>query len=224
MLELTRTEIRSLKRKYVKDLNAVENVDKDMIQESIRNYIKSSVNYQDKVCLDLGTNIGAFVKIALDHGAKFVYGVECDPRNYEIASTNFQSDLKTNIVFAAASGLEDDTLKIYKSNAKSNHSSTSILKRTNTFNEYDEVKNYHITHLLNETKPDIVKIDIEGAEYGIIDDIISYKPDVLFIEIHGNHDQSREAVQKLTEAYKNNDIEEIIIFQKVGGYDCLFYK
>ena len=217
-------EIRDLKKKYVAALNAVEGVDKDMIKESIVNYIKDSVDYQDKVCLDLGTNIGSFVKIALDHGAKFVYGVECDPRNYAIASRNFESELRANIVFAAASGLEEETLKIYKSNSKSNHSSTSILKRRGTFTEYDEVKNFHIKTLLNETQPDIVKIDIEGAEYSIIDDVIEYRPDVLFIELHGNHDLTQETIQKLNEAYNHNEIEEITIIQSVGGYDCLFYK
>ena len=224
MSRLTQKEVRDLKKRYVTELNAVENVDKDMIKESIVNYIKDSVDYQDKVCLDLGTNIGSFVKIALDHGAKFVYGVECDPRNYSIASTNFQSNLRSKIIFAAASDQHEDTLKIYKSNAKSNHSSTSIIKRRGTFTEYDEVKNYHIDTLLEETKPDIVKVDIEGAEFGIIENIIAYKPSVLFIEIHGNHEQAQTAVQRLTDVYNHNEIGEIIIFQSVGGYDCLFYQ
>lgn len=216
-------EQRALKRRYVKELNAIENVDKDMIQESIQNYMKPEVDYRDKVCLDLGTNIGTFSKIAEDSGALKIYGVECDFRNYNIAANNFASSIRTKIIHAAVSGSEDEVLKIYKSNAKSNHSSTSIIKRRGTFTEYDEVKNYHIDYLLNEIKPDIVKIDIEGAEYDIIESVLTYKPKVLFIELHGNHDKAKSAVQRLTETYDNNIIEEIIIFQHVGGYDCLFY-
>jgi len=216
-------EQRALKRRYVKELNAQENIDRDMISESIRNYDTTEISYSDKVCLDLGTNIGAFTKIALDHGAHRVYGVECDFRNYNIASSNFSESIKAKIIHAAVSALDQDTLQIYKSNAKSNHSSTSIIKRRGSFTEYDEVKNYHITELLEEIKPDIVKIDIEGAEYDIIEHVLAYKPKALFIELHGNHDMAKSALQRLTESYKNNRVEEIIIFQRVGGYDCLFF-
>ena len=216
-------EQKALKRRYVKELNAQADIDKDMISESIRNYINNDVDYRDSVCLDLGTNIGTFTKIALDHGAHRVYGVECDFRNYNIAASNFSDSIRAKIIHAAVSNLDQDSLQIYKSNAKSNHSSTSIIKRRGTFTEYDEVKNYHINHLLREIKPDIVKIDIEGAEYGIIEHVLQYKPKVLFIELHGNDDRSRSALRMLSETYTNNRIEEIIIFQKVGGYDCLFF-
>lgn len=214
---------KDLRKRYVEELNAIEDVDKSMITESIVNYIQPEINYQDKVCLDLGTNIGAFTKIALDHGAHRVYGVECDLRNYQIAAINFSSSIRAKIIHAAVSGSDQDTLQIYKSNAKSNHSSTSIIKRRGTFTEYDEVKNYHISHLLDEIKPDIIKIDIEGAEYDIIETVMLYKPKVLFIELHGNDEKANSVKSRLTEIYNNNKIEEIIIFQKVGGYDCLFF-
>ena len=214
---------KDLRKRYVEELNAIEDVDKSMITESIVNYIQPEINYQDKVCLDLGTNIGTFTKIALDHGAHRVYGVECDLRNYQIAAINFSSSIRAKIIHAAVSGSDQDTLQIYKSNAKSNHSSTSIIKRRGTFTEYDEVKNYHISHLLDEIKPDIIKIDIEGAEYDIIETVMLYKPKVLFIELHGNDEKANSVKSRLTEIYNNNKIEEIIIFQKVGGYDCLFF-
>ena len=217
-------EQKRLKKRYIKELNASEGVDKGMIQESIVNYINPEIDYRDKVCLDLGTNIGAFIKISIDQGARMTYGIECDMRNYNIASNNFATEIKASVTLAAVSGTTQDTLKIYKSNAKSNHSSTSIIKRRGTFTEYDEVKNYHIDTLLNQVKPDIVKIDIEGAEYDIIESVLDYQPDVLFIELHGNDDRAKSVIQRFTETYPKNKVEEIIIFQKVGGYDCLFYK
>lgn len=220
---MERKERLALRKRYVQELGATDRVDKDMISESISNYIKDEISYEGKVCLDLGTNIGAFVKIALDGGASKVYGVECDLRNYNIVANNFASEIKANVVHAAVSGSDQDTLTIYKSNAKSNHSSTSILKRNNKFRDYDEVKNYHIDELLREVKPQIIKIDIEGAEYDIIESIIDYKPEVLFIELHGDQDNARSSIQRLTERYNNNEVSEIIIFGGVGGYDCLFY-
>jgi FkbM family methyltransferase len=215
-------EQKKLKKRFVLELNAVEDVDRSMIHESILNYDLPEVDYRDKVCLDLGTNIGSFTKIAIERGAKKVQGIECDPRNYQIAAENFKSYPQVEIVHAAVSGSNDEFLKIYKSNAKSNHSSTSIIKRSGTFKEYDEVRNFHIDQLLTELKPDIVKIDIEGAEYEIIESVIAYKPQVLFVELHGNHEKANSALRRLTALYEHSRVEEIIIFQKVGGYDCMF--
>jgi FkbM family methyltransferase len=216
-------EQRRLRKRFIAELNATADVDKDMIKESILNYNIDEIDYQDKICLDLGVNIGAFSKIALDRGAKRVYGLECDLRNYQIASSNFSSEIKVKVVHAAVSGSTEDTLQIYKSNSKSNHSSTSINKRTNTFTEYDRVKNYHITEVLNEVQPDLVKIDIEGAEYDIIEEVARYKPKVLFIEIHGGHEKAKNAVQRFENIYTKSKVDEIIYFNKIGGYDCLFY-
>lgn len=220
---MERKERLALRKRYAQELGATDRVDKDMIAESISNYIKEEVSYENKICLDLGTNIGAFTKIALEGGASRVYGVECDLRNYNIASNAFASEIKANIIHAAVSGSDQETLTIYKSSSKSNHSSTSILKRNNKFRDYDEVKNYHIDTLLNEIKPDVIKVDIEGAEYDIIESVIDYKPEVLFIELHGDQDNARSSIQRLTERYSNSEVSEIIYFGGVGGYDCLFY-
>lgn len=217
-------EQRELKKRYIQELNAQEDVDKSMILESIVNYDIPNIIYENKTCLDLGTNIGSFAKIALERGAKMIYGVECDHRNYSIASNNFASELKVNIIHAAVSGSEEETLQIYKSNAKSNHSSTSIRKRIKTFMEYDLVKNYHIKKLLDHVQPEILKIDIEGAEYDIIESVIEYHPDVLFIELHGNNQNTKDAISRISAMYKNYNIDEIVVFKGIGGYDCLFYK
>ena len=63
---------RKLKAEYKKFLGAVERVDSDMIGESITNYLIQDVDYTDKVCLDLGANVGGFSKIAMDFGASKV--------------------------------------------------------------------------------------------------------------------------------------------------------
>lgn len=215
---------KDLYKEYKLFLNAELNVDRDMIKESIRNYITEEVDYNGKKCLDLGSNLGAFSKIAIDGGASSVLAVECDQRNFDKISHNFTDIKEVNAIHAAVSGSTEKTLKIFKSDAKSNHSSTSILKRGYRFNEYDEVKNLNFTELVKENKPDIIKIDIEGAEYQIIDSIIDYNPDVLFIELHGSEIKCADALNELTINYPNNKIDAIHVFQKVGGYDCLFYK
>lgn len=217
-------KFKELYKEYKLFLNAELNVDRDMIKESIRNYIVDEVNYSGKTCLDLGSNLGAFSKIAIDGGANSVVAVECDLRNFNKVNSNFAEIKEVEVLHAAVSGSTEKTLKIFKSNAKSNHSSTSIIKRGHRFSEYDEVANLNFTELVNEKRPDIIKIDIEGAEYQIIDSIIEYNPDVLFIELHGSEIKCEEALNKLMANYPKNKIDAIYVFQKVGGYDCLFYK
>jgi len=227
-LPIDRKTKRKLKAEYKKFLGAVERVDSDMIGESIVNYLIPEVDYTDKVCLDLGANVGGFSKIAMDFGASKVIAVECDPRNYNMLADSFQDSENVELIHGAVSGLEDDTIKIYKNNSQKNHCSTSIIKKKNNqFKEYDEVQNVRFNDLVNEHKPDIVKIDIEGAEYGILEDVLAYYPDVLFIEMHAGTFDSivRESLQTIVEKYPNNKVEPIIIFtDKLIGYDCFFKK
>jgi FkbM family methyltransferase len=211
-------------KEYELFLNSELRVDREMIVESIRNYIVDFISYENKICLDLGANLGAFSKIAIDYGASKVIAVECDSRNYTKLNHNFRDIDNVEIIHGAISNLNQSTIKIFKSNSKSNHSSTSILKRNNRFNEYDEVVNIDFKTLVKSTKPDIIKIDIEGAEHALIDDIIETLPDVLFIELHGNYDKCAENLGKLSQAYPNTVINEIIVFGGVGGYDCIYYK
>ncbi len=227
-LPIDRKSKRKLKAEYKKFLGAVERVDSDMIGESIVNYLIPEVDYTDKVCLDLGANVGGFSKIAMDFGASKVIAVECDPRNFDMLAESFEDSENVELIHGAVSGLEEDTIKIYKNNSQKNHCSTSIIKKKNNqFKEYSEVANVRFNDLVAKYSPDIIKIDIEGAEYGILEDVLSYYPDVLFIEMHAGTFDSivRESLQTIVEKYPINKVEPIIIFtDKLIGYDCFFKK
>lgn len=224
---MEKEQLNLMRKEYASFLNAELGVDKSMIKESLLNYITDKVDYENKVCLDLGSNLGAFCKIAIDNGAKNVVAIECDTRNYEKVNYNFRNVDNVDVIHAAVSGSTEKTLQIFKSSAKSNHSSTSIIKRTNRFKQYEVVDNVNFTELVNKVKPDIIKIDIEGAEYGILEDVLAYYPDVLFIEMHAGTFDSivRESVQTIVDKYPNNRVEPIVIFtDKLIGYDCFFKK
>lgn len=221
---MEKEQLNIMRKEYASFLNAELGVDKSMIKESLLNYITDKVNYENKVCLDLGSNLGAFCKIAIDNGAKNVVAVECDTRNYEKVNYNFREIDNVEVIHAAVSESTEKTLQIFKSSAKSNHSSTSIIKRTNRFKQYEVVDNVNFTEIVNKVKPDIIKIDIEGAEHNLIDEIIAASPDVLFLELHGGYEKCQAHLDKLEQAYPNSEVNEIIMFMKVGGFDCLYYK
>jgi FkbM family methyltransferase len=219
------SSLKKLKKEYMKYLNATENVDSDMILDCIKHYIKPEIDYKDKVCLDLGGNIGGFTKIAIDNGAKAVYTVECDTRNFEKMDHSFNDEPKATIIHAAVSANEENFIKIFKGKSKQNHCSTSILKKSG-FSEYSEVKNIHISELLNKYKPDIIKIDIEGAEYEILPFIEEYHPFVLFIELHLGQmkEYTQKAIDRLNILYSIGEIKSFKVFKSIGVYDCWFKK
>jgi FkbM family methyltransferase len=216
---------RELKRKYIKYLNATESVDKNMIVDCITNYITPEIDFTDKVCLDLGGNVGGFTKVAIDGGAKAVYTVECDIRNYEKMVESFVDEPKANIIHAAVSDSTAQTIRIFKGNSQQAHCSVSIMKRSK-FADYDEVANVHISTLLKKYQPDIIKIDIEGAEYQIIEFVEAYQPEALFVELHmGKVKQyAQPTLERLSALYPKQHIKELIVFQSVAGYDCWFTK
>lgn len=207
-----------------KELNLVENVDKTMIKECYENYY--NVDYKDQVCLDLGSNVGGFIRIALDKGAESIIAVECDPRNYINLVQNFGGLDEVGLINAAVTSQDKhrDLIKIFKSNSKFNHCSTSIINKVR-YHEYDEVIAVGIRTLLEEYKPDIIKVDVEGAEYEILEDIIDYAPEILFVEFHYNKKTlslGREYIQRLSEMYKASIIKDAIAFNRVRSSDCMF--
>ena len=208
-----------------KDLNLVESVDKTMIKECYEHYY--DVDYTDQVCLDLGSNVGGFVKIALDKGAEKVIAVECDPRNFMNLVNNFGGrEPAVELINKAVTSQDQhrDLVKIFKSNSKFNHCSTSIVNKIR-FNEYDEVIAVGIQSLLEEYQPNIVKVDVEGAEYQILEDIIDYGPEILFVEFHYNKKtlpMGIEFIRRLSEMYNVAKVKDVVAFNRVRGSDCMF--
>ena len=78
----------------------------------------------------------------------------------------------------------------------------------------------------NIASVDFLKLDVEGAEYDIIQDIANYYPDVLFIELHmGKVKQfAQPTIDLLTELYPKNQVNSFEVFKHIGGYDCWFKK
>ena len=221
---ISKLEKTRLKKKYVKILGAAEGVDDNMIGESITNYLIPEIDYKEMVCLDLGANIGAFTQIALDSGASKVCTVECDSRNFEKLQSTFQNDDYVDLIYAAVSGLPDKTLKIFKSSSQNAHCSTSIENKMK-FSEYDEVENIHLKKLLKKYNPDVIKIDIESAEYTLIDTLIDYNPKYLFIELHaGKHrTEMNQTLERLQLIYAYSKVVPLVIYSKtLIAYDCFF--
>ena len=224
------TQQRNLKKEYLEKLDADLDVDKDMIVDCLKNYLIPEVDYTDKVCLDLGANVGGFSRIAIDQGAYMAFAVECNPRNVAKMQSTFYDELKFKLIDAAVSGTDDEELSFYIADtSKKAHCSSSLIKRRGSgWGNPNQVtvKNINIKTLLEAYRPDIVKIDIEGAEYGIIEQVLEYSPDFLFIELHAGamKELMEPTLQMLRDHYETYNIEPVIVFKTVAGYDCWFKK
>ena len=207
-----------------KFLNSTEDVDKEMVRDCLKNYNLKEVNFKNKICLDLGANIGGFSKIAIENGAKKVISIECDSRNYNKMVESFKKEKKIKILHGAISNYEGK-IKIYKNDSKKSHCSVSTINKLK-FKEYDEVKSINIEKILKKYNPEIIKVDIEGSEYDILESLTNYCPKVLFIELHKVKDKEKLLywVNKLKEIYSISKCKEIFVFEILFAYDCLFIK
>ena len=222
--KMTRGEKMRFKKQLVSVLNPEkETSDSSMITESINNYAQFGIDYNDKVCLDLGANIGGFTLIALNAGAKKVIIVEMDERNLVKLHEAFDGDDRVEIIEGAICDSEEDTIQIFKGNSKQSNCSTSIFNK-HSFKSYDTVNVVNLKKLMDQYKPDIVKMDIESAEYQVLEDALEYRPETFFVELHGG--KHKVEMEKWTEVLKNeykyNDVSEIHAFKSLIGKDCLF--
>ncbi len=217
---------RQLRKEFIEWFEPQLDVDKEMLRDCFNNYRTNEVNYDGKTCLDLGANIGGFAKIAIDNGAKKVVTIECDARNNKKILEKFLNEPKVDSYQAAVTNSNEPTIDIWKNDSKKSQCSISTIKRNGRYKAYDKVMNANIDKLLTNIKPDIIKVDIEGAEYDIIDSIIKYDPEFLFIELHTGKfkEKAKECIDILSKKYTKNEVTPIIVFGIVGAYDCWFKK
>lgn len=125
------------------------------------------IDFKDKIVLDIGACAGSFSKLALDNGAKQVIAVEPHPTNIEV----FKKNVPEAFLFEAAVVADD-----YKENEISFYtapsgnltiSSTATPKRLSS-REVSIVQTVKFSELLEKYKPQVVKMDIEGAEFDIL--------------------------------------------------------
>lgn len=156
--------------------------DKKMIKESRDDYPK--VECKDKVVLDLGANVGGFTKIALDQGVKKIVAYEPDDFNFEMLEINIRDDRAT-LVKAAVIATDDDHIEFYLNGSGNSACSGSVLKKRNAV-DVKRVNAVNFKKIVEEHKPDLIKMDVEGAEFELLEDydIPEYVKEIA-IELHG---------------------------------------
>lgn len=154
--------------------------DEISIKECLRNY--KGIDFNGKVVMDLGANIGGFSNLALKGGAKFVYAVEPDINNFEMVKKNTENWNNCEIINAAITDIDNlDVVDFYIGSGKAGPLMASLEPVKGR--KKVSVNNLYAKDYIERVKPEFMKIDIEGGEY----DILKYIPDScseVFIEWH----------------------------------------
>ena len=141
------------------------------LDEYVFKEIRPSYNMLDiqegDTVLDIGANIGAFSLYATQEGAKKVYSYEPDEDNFELLNVNSPNSVNTR---CAVVGDDSDYVYLYV-NSKKNKG----LHMTREVRGRDAVKVLALKFddIIQQTKPNKIKIDVEGAEYGFMPYVFS---------------------------------------------------
>jgi FkbM family methyltransferase len=139
----------------------------------------------DGTVIDAGANVGLFTWLAKDNKAKRVYSIEPDRHTFFYLEKNFRTDPSIILINKAMTGNENGT-KFYYSigNSVANTTKENLLT--------DYIEDYVPTITLNsilkiEDTINLVKLDIEGSEFEVFDNLSITdfeKINQFFIEFH----------------------------------------
>lgn len=156
-------------------------------------FVANNVN-EGAVFVDVGANIGYFSMLAATKKACKVLAIEPAPRAYDMLRRNVEHNMLGEIIepFGVALGCREHTARFVCSLGPKNHIEYHV---DNVHRELSTI-NVDVTTLDNLLKDrkqidriDVIKVDIEGAEYaflqGAINTLETFKPIVMMeIEEH----------------------------------------
>jgi len=176
---------------------------------------------KSKVFIDIGGWIGTTAMYG-SRKSKYVYSIEADTKSFNDLSTNLKNNCKQNytLIDKAIYNIDNITLKFGKNkfleNSKMNDSTSHIYADNETSAEYYSVQTITLARIIAEhniNPPDIslIKVDIEGGEENILNDLITIhrKYNVpLYVSFHYDwwKDKNLNRFEFLTEVQKNNII------------------
>jgi FkbM family methyltransferase len=168
---------------WLRDANPVDNTlgDVHVVAEQ-RAYELLPIAPDDTV-LDVGAHVGAFTRlIALPRGASCVVCVEPDPENLALLHRNVDDEPAVTVLEGAVVNDDRPVVELYR-NRRASTMHTTVPTRGR---DAVQVTAYAFADLLSLYSPEVVKMDIEGGEYALMDVLMELPACVLAlaIEVH----------------------------------------
>lgn len=209
--------LENFKLKTYKNDRVYKKIVKDSVARIEYAIRKSNVDRKGKHTIyDLGANIG-ITSIALSYlfPNSRIISLEPDPRNFALLKQNIKDNKISNVVLVkGAIDYESDCVEIWHDETGSNHwaSTTTTTNKISDLKVMDRTKTYTMGFLLKKYgRPNIIKMDIEGAEEKIIKyDLNSLGKSISIIEFHKHDFNIQNYMKQLSDLeidlyFENND-------------------
>ena len=174
---------------------------------------------KSKIFIDIGGWIGTTAMYG-SRKSKYIYSIEADIKSFNDMSINLQTNCEKNytLINKAIYNLDNIDLKfgknIFLHNSKMNDSTSQIYKDTDSSSEYYSIQTITLQRIIednniNPNEISLIKVDIEGGEENILNDLFSihekYKTP-LYISFHyswwNNKDLDRFSFLTSIQKYK----------------------
>jgi len=126
-------------------------------------------NFKGKVVMDIGGYIGETALFFLDRGASKVISYEPHPELFKLLKKNVALNGYKAITHNKAVSAKAGTLDLFVTEEL--HSSTTCPNRGNNLGSF-EVETISIISEIEKHEPDIIKMDCEGEEYAILEELV----------------------------------------------------
>ncbi len=187
--------------------------DRDILHEVVRSY--GWLYVKGKVVLDIGANIGAFTRWALEQGALQVIAIEPDPLNYNMLWKNTYQFRNCLIAQGAVveDNFEDAFTELWRTDSGKNPGNYSLeVKGGRTAIKVGVIG---LGSILTAYQPQVLKVDCEGSEYRWLDGRRLTGVKQVAVELHfGKKKWREESAPKLVQSFYGWDVVKT---PKLGG-------
>jgi len=171
-----------------------ETYDKKTLR-SVRSEYKD-LKVKGKVVFDVGGHIGSFSHHIADKAKKIII-FEPDPDNFRVLTKNLLDKPHIKRKNAALVAGDSKWIKLYVNSGKVK-GMHSIIKRRGR--KSVDVKCLRFSTMLKKYKPSVIKMDIEGAEYELLERPLPEFVKQLAMEIHLNKRGFKREAKKLIQS------------------------
>lgn len=209
----------------------------DEVHLIFKNYIYPLLNifYSEQIetIIDVGANVGGFsLFFSQNFPEAEVYAFEPDPEIYEeCLRKNLDGNKNIKLFNFGLSNVDEETLlyRGVKSSLQNSMHKTDAQFLENPI----QIIVKKLSKLLTSSKIDILKIDTEGNEVQVLEDLISnnIKLNVIYVEHHFEEDRIK--IEKLLEKThtlhfsRGDSRQSVVIYisnDLISKYDCIFTK
>jgi len=147
------------------------------------------LSVKNRKVLDIGAYIGDTPIYWVLRGAKVVYAVEPVPEHYELLRLNAKG-LPIVPILGSVGYMVPRIPELVGSGSYGEHG--LLCKKTGDISGWIDVPQYSLIELVNKYDPDVIKIDCEGCEHYILDEIIACKGRDIIVGFHDTRNRRKE--------------------------------